>query len=128
MMNAQQLPGANPDGIDVVDRKVLEAMARGDAAVEREFITLYRRLNREDMEKLRQAIAEGDIAGALHTAHRISGAARMIGAASLAAVGGVVEAASRAGNMHDVEANLPALEQQVLLVDNYLESFLLEKR
>lgn len=116
--------GNNPD--TVVDRSVLAAMSRGDASIEREFITLYRRLNDEDMVKLHAAVAAGQIAAAVQASHRISGASRMIGAIALAAASSRVEHASRAGSLQDVKAELPALEREIARVHTFLDLLLLD--
>ncbi len=116
--------GAKPGKVAAVDRAVLAAMSRGDAGVESEFIALYRKLNNEDMERLRKAIDDGDLAGAVHRSHRIVGASRMIGAVGLADVCGRVEAACRAGNLNDVKDSLPELQQEIQQVDDYLDSLL----
>ena len=112
----------------VVDRSVLETLSRGDAVIEREFITLYRRLNEEDMVKLQQAVTDGDVAGTLHASHRMSGASRMIGAIDLATACGRVEAASRAGDLKAVKANMPALQLEIARVNAFFDSFLLARR
>ena len=111
-----------------VDTSVLAALSRGDAHIEHEFITLYRRLNDEDMAKLHQAVTDGDVAGALHASHRMAGAGRMIGAIDLAAVCGRVEIASRAGDLAAVKANMPALQLEIARVDAFFDSFLLARR
>ena len=111
-----------------VDRSVLEALSRGDFDTECAFIALYRRLNDEDMVKLHRAVAEADMEGTLHASHRMAGASRMIGAINLAGVCGRVEAASRAGDMSTVKANLAALQREIANVDAFFDSFLSAER
>ena len=105
-----------------VDRSVLAVISNGKATIERKLITLFRRLNNEDVEMLLKAIADGDMAVAVHASHRISGAARMIGATGLAVVAEQIETASRANNLHAIEVNRFAFQQEVERVYAFFDS------
>ncbi len=117
----QWLPITTADHI-VVDRSVLAAISSGKANVERELVTLFRRLNDEDVEMLHKAVSSGDMPGAVHASHRISGAGRMIGAIGLASVCERLEVASRASDLDAVKANMSAFQQEVERVYAYLDS------
>ena len=117
----QSLPFTNANGT-VVDRSVLAAISKGKGAIEREFITLFRRVNDEDLAMLHKAVRAGDVAGALHASHRMSGACRMIGAIALAAVCERLEAASRANDFNGVKASMPDLQREVARVYAFLDS------
>ena len=105
-----------------VDRSVLAAISKGNDNVEREFITLFRRVNDEDVAMLHKAVTAEDVAGALHASHRMSGACRMIGALALATVCERLEAASRANDFDGVKANMPDLQREVERVYVFLDS------
>lgn len=105
-----------------VDRSMLAAISNGKANIERDLVTLFRRLNEEDVEILQKAIHDGDMAGAVHASHRISGASSMIGASGLAAVCERLEAASRANDIDSVRANMSAFQQEVERVYAYFDA------
>lgn len=106
----------------VVDRSVLAAISKGKGAIEREFVALFRRVNDEDMAMLHKAVRDGDVAGALHASHRMSGACRMIGAVRLAAVCERLETASRANDFNGVKKNMFKLQREVERVYAFLDS------
>lgn len=105
-----------------VDRSMLAAISNGKANIERDLVTLFRRLNEADVEILQKAIHDGDMAGVVHASHRISGASSMIGASGLAAVCERLEAASRANDTDSVRANMSAFQQEVERVYAYFDA------
>ena len=105
-----------------VDRSRLAAISKGKQNTERELITLFRRVNDEDVGLLYKAVQDGDMAGALHASHRMSGACRMIGAIPLAAVCERLETASRGNDFNVVKANMPDLQREVGRVYAFLDS------
>ena len=117
----QWLPLAAAKG-SAIDRSKLAALSKGKVSVERELITMFRRLNDEDVAKLHLAVSAGDIPGAVHAAHRMSGASKMIGALRFAAVCERIEVAGRANDFDAVKAHMPALQQEVERVYVCLDS------
>ena len=105
-----------------IDRSKLAALSKGKVSVERELITMFRRLNDEDVAKLHLAVSAGDIPGVVHAAHRMSGASKMIGALRFAAVCERIEVAGRANDFDAVKAHMPALQQEVERVYVCLDS------
>lgn len=71
---------------------------------------------------LHEAVNDGDLAGALHASHRISGASGMIGAIWLKAVCERIEAASRTSDLCAVKENMSALRQEVERVYAFFDS------
>ena len=67
----------------------------------------------EDLAALRLALDGNDAAGVAHEAHRIKGAAGLIGAPALAAVAVRIEGAARAGDLARAHADIDALEAEV---------------
>lgn len=114
-------PITTPNGA-AVDRSMLVAISNGKASIERELVTLFRRLNDEDVEILQKAVNDGDMEGAVHASHRISGAGSMIGANALAAVCERLEAASRANDVDSVRANMSAFQQELERVYAYFDA------
>jgi signal transduction histidine kinase/CheY-like chemotaxis protein/HPt (histidine-containing phosphotransfer) domain-containing protein len=67
----------------------------------------------EDLAALRLALDGNDAAGVAHEAHRIKGAAGLIGATALAAVAARIETAARAGSLARAQADIAALDTEV---------------
>ena len=109
-----------------LDRSVLAAISNGKESVERELISLYRRLNDEDAALLHTAVAGADMAAVVRASHRIRGASAMIGARGLAAVCECIEAAGHAGDVNAVAAVMPAFRHEVDSVYIILDSLRLD--
>jgi PAS domain S-box-containing protein len=104
-----------------VDRSVLAAITGGDAAVEREILTDFRRINDEDAVMLKLAVDGRDMPQVINASHRIKGASRTVGATALASVCERLENASRANDWKDVEANMGAFHLEMEHLNAYCE-------
>ncbi|MGH8482754.1 MAG: ATP-binding protein, partial [Nevskiaceae bacterium] len=104
-----EAPG--PEGSRAVfDRSVLSVISGGDAAMEREILGDFRRINDADATGLRQGVENDDLDAVARAAHRIKGASRMVGAAGLATACERLEQAARAGDWDALRAGLGALD------------------
>lgn len=110
-----------------LDRSVLALLSNGKESIERELISLYRRLNDEDAALLHTAVADVDMAGVVRASHRIRGASSMIGARGLAAVCERIEAAGHAGDVNAVAAVMPAFRHEVESVYAILDSIRIDQ-
>lgn len=122
MKSSEQTPAFAARGMIPLDRSVLAMISGGKANVERQLVTLFRRLNDEDVETLRQAVSEEDLTGAVLASHRISGAGRMIGALGLAEASERIECAGRASDLYAVKENMAALQLEVERVNACLDA------
>jgi HPt (histidine-containing phosphotransfer) domain-containing protein len=100
---------------------VLAAITGGDAAVEREILTDFRRINDEDAVMLKLAVDGRDMPQVINASHRIKGASRTVGATALASVCERLENASRANDWKDVEANMGAFHLEMEHLNAYCE-------
>jgi HPt (histidine-containing phosphotransfer) domain-containing protein len=85
----------DPRAPEVLDRSVLAALSGGDAAVEAEILEDFINSCRTDVLALQGHGEPADLALLASDAHRIKGAARLVGALQLAAAAEVVEVAAR---------------------------------
>jgi two-component system sensor histidine kinase EvgS len=82
-----------------LDRQVLAAIAGADADAERELLRDYLDTTRRDVETLRRALDAGDAPAASREAHKIKGAALLIGTHEMAGAAERLEAVARAGQL-----------------------------
>lgn len=94
---------------DAIDRSVLEEITGGDAQQSRELLDEFIRTARADLAALEQALARRDRAGAGREAHRIKGAARLVGAGALADQAAAIEQRLRGDELPDLAALRTAL-------------------
>jgi HPt (histidine-containing phosphotransfer) domain-containing protein len=86
---------------------------RAVAGVDPGLIEDFLHTTHEDLAALRLALDGNDAAGVAHEAHRIKGAAGLVGAVAITGVAGRIEAASRAGDLAQAHADIEALEAEV---------------
>jgi CheY-like chemotaxis protein len=86
---------------------------RAVAGVDPGLIEDFLHTTHEDLAALRLALDGNDAAGVAHEAHRIKGAAGLIGATALAAVAARIETAARAGSLARAQADIAALDTEV---------------
>ena len=122
MKTSDQTPAIAPTAMAPLDRSVLAMISGGKASVECAMVTLFRRLNDEDVAMLRQAVSEEDVSGAVLASHRISGAGRMIGALGLAEASERIESAGRAGDFFALKENMAAFHLEVERINVCLDS------
>lgn len=86
---------SDPRAPEVLDRSALVALSGGDTAVEAEILEDFISSCRSDVLALQEHGEPSDLALLASDAHRIKGAARLVGALQLAAAAEVVEDAAR---------------------------------
>jgi PAS domain S-box-containing protein len=101
-------PPPSADHRVTLDRTALTVISGGDAAMEREILRDFRRINEADAVALKQAVEQGDLSTIRRASHRIKGASRMVGAGGLAAVCDRLERASTTGDWPAIRADLDA--------------------
>lgn len=92
-----------------VDLAVLESIAGGSSEAERELMRDYLQTTERDVATLRQALDQGDAPAVAREAHKIKGAAHLVGTSELAAAAAEIEAAARAARLDQVQALSPQL-------------------
>ena len=106
----------------MINHHVLVAMAAGMGSPLGSIVAAFRASTREDMDRLRTFVASGDREQLVLHAHRLKGAAQMIGAGAVAEACDRLEAAALGGAAAAVAAALAALERDVAGLDTYLET------
>jgi signal transduction histidine kinase/HPt (histidine-containing phosphotransfer) domain-containing protein/ActR/RegA family two-component response regulator len=84
------------DGAPPIDAAALEALTRGDAKETRALLDDFLDSTATDLAALDAARTAGDFAAVTREAHKIKGAARIVGAVELGEAAGQLEAAARA--------------------------------
>lgn len=87
-----------------LDRSVLLELTGGDPEMENKILARFRMANQSDTEALGQALVSRDAEAIVRQAHRISGAAKMIGAQSLAQTCDQLEHLGQDPHWPDIEA------------------------
>jgi two-component system, NarL family, sensor histidine kinase EvgS len=105
--SAQEATGSAPV---VLDRSVLGQLAGGDAGVQDEILADFLASCRGDLEALRSHLGATDLPALGSDAHRIKGAARLVGAMELATCAEAVEDAARHGRAQTVHEACAAIE------------------
>lgn len=90
----------------------LDQYTGGDKDVEKEIYGQFLESSRGDADKLAVAFGGDDIDAVMHSAHRIKGASRMVGATPMAEVAERIEMAARKGDWETIRANRVAFEQE----------------
>ncbi len=98
--------------MDALDRSVLAEISGGDAAVERDILIDFRRVNDEDAAMLKRAVTQHNFPQVARAAHRIKGASGIVGALALARVCERIEQASRSGDLTTIEADMQTFHQE----------------
>ncbi len=96
--------------LPVIDPAALSEISGGSAAVEREVLDDFLAATRGDLDQLRAAMASGEVVRAGREAHKMKGAARLVGAIALSAAAAVIEAAARSGDFAACTAGMTAVE------------------
>ena len=85
----------------------------GGLPFDRELLEDFMSSTRQDMLELGAALARRDAEAVAHETHRIKGASRLIGATALATIAERIEAAARAREFSEVDADFAELEGAV---------------
>jgi len=107
---------------NVLDRSALAEISGGDVLVESSILSAFREANDADVIKLKKAVLKLDFVQITRIAHGISGASKMIGALTLAAVCERIEHAGRAADAKAIAAEMDALHAQWQRLNSYFDS------
>ncbi len=113
---------AADDGLPVLDASVLAPLAQGAPGVVEEILRDYRRSTEQDAAQLRLWVEQGNGEAIAAVAHRLHGAARAVGAASLASVCDQIERSSRSFNWLSVESQMVRFEAELSRLSEHLDS------
>ena len=119
------LPGpgsAKPEPGSAVDMSILAALSRESGTPVQELGAMFRKLNDEDVVKLIASVADRDGVATRETAHRIRGAAHLMGALALAALAGRIEKSAAAGDWSAITAAMTELEVERARANAFLGS------
>ena len=105
-----------------IDVDVLERTVGADPSVVRALLDSYRQSSNTDFAALRDAIAKRQANLVVEAAHRIKGAARMIGANELSERAWDVESAGRSKNWPEIEAAAATLHRAFQRVADHFET------
>jgi len=106
---APSTPLPQADKPPPLDPALLHDICGGDATTEREVLLDFMETTRHDLEQLQRLQSGGDGQEVGRQAHKIKGAARLVGAIELAEAAQSVETAGREGNLRDLHALGPDL-------------------
>ncbi|MGN6789186.1 MAG: ATP-binding protein [Rhodanobacteraceae bacterium] len=104
-----------------VDRAALNEIAGHDATLARNLLHDFLAAIRKDLTGLRAAHAAGDLPEAIRQAHRIKGAAALVGARDVQHAALEVESAGRANNAHGFEQASRALDHAIDVLAIWVE-------
>ncbi len=127
-------PGAAPcttlsEAIDtqrslaILDQAILSEMFGDNQSLTQTMLGSFRVANDEDVAALRLAIERADAAEIMEQAHRIKGAARLIGAMRLGAEAARLEQAAREADLGNILSTLPEFECQLTALNAAIDSF-----
>jgi PAS domain S-box-containing protein len=103
---APELPIASEDSVQALDRAQLAVYSDGDLNIEQEILREFWASNSDDVQALRAAYTEWDFPGMVKWAHRVKGAARMVGAEPLGSAAQVLEETAKQQDRAVFEARL----------------------
>lgn len=107
-------PGTQvPSGSEPVDRALIAANWGGGEGTVREVLALFVRATTQDAEGLRAAMEVQDMAQLAHFAHRMLGAAKMVGARSFAEICKGIELAGRSNDHKAIHSGLREFESEL---------------
>jgi CheY-like chemotaxis protein/HPt (histidine-containing phosphotransfer) domain-containing protein len=95
-----------------IDHALLMTNCGGDAGMVAEVLAAFRRTCEEDSVGLRQAVAAGNAGDVTRFAHRMAGAARMVGANDFANACAEIDRAGRAGDWAAIAAGMAGFERE----------------
>jgi PAS domain S-box-containing protein len=118
------LQTAAPVAMDVT---VLKKLVGDDEEIIRDFLHDFRLSAAKIAVEMSTACASGKTAEAGALAHKLKSSARSVGALALGELCAAMEQAGRAGDTEALVALLPKFEAEMVVVDEYIGSFLAKK-
>ncbi|MGH7184819.1 MAG: ATP-binding protein, partial [Pseudomonadota bacterium] len=112
-------PHGLPPGQEPIDAGVLERLTGGDAGSTRRLLARYSQTNAEDLAALTGALRDGNEAVA-RVAHRMKGAALMVGAGEMARISEEIERSARDSPGFDGALLAAELREAAARVDAYV--------
>lgn len=104
-----------------IDARVLDEIAAGDPQARRNILLDFLQASEQDVEELNRTLASVDIKATAREAHKIKGAARLVGAVEMDEVAEQMELAAKAGDLHAVLAASPDLATALQRLRWYVE-------
>ena len=95
-----------------LDLSVLAQFTGGDKTIERDIMGQFLSATRDDANALRAAVAQGNLDTVTKAAHRVKGAARMMGAIPVADLSERIEHASKAGDAETVTTSMADFDRE----------------
>jgi PAS domain S-box-containing protein len=114
------VPG--PMGGFAVDPNILARLSLESNTPRRKLAEVFRNVNDEDVSNLRRSVAARDVAATREVAHKIKGAARMIGAIGFAGSAERIEKATEDDDWPAITVALSQLEAEAGRVNAFLDS------
>lgn len=110
------------DAAPAIDPQVLRNLTNGDPVAAQRVLAHFRTVNDGDVGALLQAIDTGDIEQVAHYAHRIKGAAGLVGASALADVCADIELAARRRFPRGILNQVPQLRRHQEAINAALDT------
>ena len=104
----------------VLEEKVLWEISGGNEELARDLLRRFQRYNREDLQLLREAIAQADTPQIVTYSHRMKGSSRTIGANRLAQVIGRIERHGLVSDIHAAASEFSTLESELARLDQHI--------
>ena len=117
-------PAAPAGQKPAVDVSVLESLVGDDAAVVREFLQDFRESTAAIVASLPSALLQGRAKDAAAAAHKLKSSARSVGAFKLGDLCNEIERVGNGGDSQSLADLLPGFEQELLAVEQYLNSYM----
>ncbi|MFT4178439.1 MAG: ATP-binding protein [Thermomonas sp.] len=109
-----------PAGLEVLRAAVLDQLTGGGSDANRALLADFLASTDEDMRELERLQALADAPGVTRQAHKIKGAARLVGAMQLAAAADALESTGRGGDWQQAPVLVDALRAAVAALHKYL--------
>ena len=103
-----------------LDPSSLAQFTGGDKSIERDLMAQFLSATRDDANALRAAVAQGNPDAVSKAAHRVKGAARMMGAGPVAERSERIELAGKSGDMALVTASMADFDREHARLLEYL--------
>ena len=120
--------GTQPDAASSFNDTTIRTLANGDETLARELLEEYRDANDVDLAAAARSMHEEGFEGVRSAAHRIKGAARMIGATGLSEAAASLELAARSGDSAAMRTAWSAVQSESERIYSFIESRTAERQ